>query len=95
MVHIWCTSRRAVDQRSSPEGLVDGSSGPLLGRRHEVRVDTQREARVGVAQVLGEVRIVVTRGNVGRHYRRADTVDSRDGLPLRCWDERTGESANR
>jgi len=54
VVHIRCTPRRAVEQHCSPEGLVDGSFGPLLGRWHQVGIDTQREPRVGVPQVLGE-----------------------------------------
>lgn len=46
-VHSSQASRRV-------EGTVDGSLRPVLPSRHQLRVHAQREAGIGVAQVLNQ-----------------------------------------
>ena len=41
-----------AESKHPPEDVVDSSLGPLFRGRHQMRVDAQGEARVGVSQVL-------------------------------------------
>ena len=51
-MHIRCTCRRERSRNTPTEDVVDSSLGPLFRGRHQMRVDAQGEARVGVSQVL-------------------------------------------